>query len=199
MMSFDLYGYELRLLPLCLGAALAFFGWILYWLSLNVTGAAAGGTIGFALGGGAAFLFKHPDLFVPFALIAGVAGIVAGIFLIRKIHLAIFFIAGASLGILAGDPLYRALADAGVIPRAVAWELGLKAAAGLLGGVITAATHRYAVSVLTAAVGTVLLMASWRFQNALLSAATIFPIALSFQVIIIHGRFRKLRNNEAKD
>ncbi|HPB32561.1 MAG TPA: hypothetical protein PLB62_13995, partial [Candidatus Sumerlaeota bacterium] len=92
---------QIHIAPLVLGFCLAFFGWILYWTGLNLSGAVLGGFLCLAATLGVAVASGNMNLFFPLGLILAIPGALIGIFLFRKIHAAVFFFAGALIGIAA--------------------------------------------------------------------------------------------------
>ncbi len=188
---------QIHIAPLMLGFCLAFFGWILYWTGLNLSGAVLGGFLCLAATLGVAVASGNMKLFFPLGLILAVPGALIGIFLFRKIHAAVFFFAGALIGIAAASAVLPALSA--FRPAFFAQPPGswiFKAACSLLGGLILWRFNRYIISVLTAAAGTILLMASWDFRGDPAVALGIYFSALLFQFIVIHGRARRRSNND---
>lgn len=190
----EIFSYKVLLLPLIIGSFIAFFGWILYWVGLNVTGATLGGAFGVVIGVLLSILFQRNDLFIPLVIIFGIIGILFGIFFFRKVHILVFFLVGLALGILAGGPLLELLVKTNLLEsHSGGIDLLVKGVCGAIGGLLTAYFNRYIISILTAAIGTLLMMNSWNFRGGLRLGALIFFCALMFQIVIVHkkGRFRK--------
>ena len=190
----EIFSYKVLLLPLILGIFIGFFGWILYWIGLNITGAALGGAFGVAIGSLLSILFQRNDLFLLLLVIFGLIGIFFGIFFFRKIHMVVFFLVGLGLGILAGGPLLELFEKTRVLESPTGGvDLLIKGVCGVTGGLLTAYFNRYIISILTSAVGTLLMLSSWDFRGGLRLAAIIFFCALLFQIMVVHkkGRLRK--------
>jgi len=186
---FEILHFQIMVLPFLAGAAIAFFGWTLYWLSINITGGALGGTVGVALGAASAFLFGRDVLFLPLVFAMGGLGLILGIFLIRKIHILVFFLTGFALGVLAGEPIVILLAGLGIAAMGnLGLEIVVKILTGIVGGILLMRFNRYIVSVLTAAVGSMILMSSWNFRGGVLPALPIFIAALFVQITLIRRR-----------
>jgi len=186
---FTVFGYRIETLPFVAGAALAFLGWTLYWLGINATGAALGGVLGMAFGGGVAILLEREDIVFPFMLIAGIIGALLGIFLLRTIHKIVFFIAGVALGMLAGVYIVPSLAQMwNLPPNRLDVEIIGKAACGLVGGIFFLSLHRYIVILVTALVGTIILAYSWNFRGGIVIPICIFFSALIFQIFLVGRR-----------
>jgi len=189
---FTVFGYRIETLPFAAGAALAFLGWTLYWLGINATGAALGGVLGMAFGGGAAILIKREDIILPFMLIAGVLGALFGIFLLRTIHKIVFFIAGVALGMLAGVYIVPSVARMwNLSPNRLDVEIIGKAACGLVVGIFFLSLHRYIVILVTALIGTILLAFSWNFRGGIAVPLCIFFSALIFQIYLVRRGTRR--------
>jgi len=189
---FTVFGYRVETLPFAAGAALAFLGWTLYWLGINATGAALGGVLGMAFGGGAAILIKREDIVLPFMLITGVLGALFGIFLLRTIHKIVFFIAGVALGVLAGVYIVPSVARMwNLSPNRLDVEIIGKAACGLVVGIFFLSLHRYIVILVTALIGTILLAHSWNYRGGIAVPLCIFFSALIFQIYLVRRGTRR--------
>lgn len=162
----ELLNFKVRILPLVLGCAVTFFGWMLYWLSINVTGGALGGALGVLAGTLFSLIFRRPELFFPLVLVLGLVGVILGIILIRKMHKLTFFLTGFVLGVLAGEPVILLLGRLGVLlftPFYV--DMLIKCGLGVIGGILVLYYNRYIITVLTAASGSLILMSSWQFKG----------------------------------
>jgi len=189
---FTILDYHIKAVPFILGAALAFFGWTLYWLGINITGAAVGGTIGMGMGAGMALLFDRNEFLIPLVIIMGLLGAILGMILLRTIHKIVFFLTGFVLGVLAGGPVLQIMANASSFPTGrLEVEIGLKVACGLIAGVLLLLLNRYIVVLLTAAIGTFLLLYSWDYRNAAFAAPLIFFPALIFQTCLLTKKGRR--------
>ena len=185
----NILNFQIKILPFVIGVAVAFFGWTLYWLSINITGAAFGGTFGCCLGALISMLFQRMELFLPLTIILGILGVILGIFLIRNIHKFTFFLTGCALGAFAGEPIVRILSGLGVHWFDGLWaEILLKFASAVLGGLVLMRYSRYAVAVFTAAVGSVILVSSWDFKGWIFLVLPIFLCALFVQIYILRKK-----------
>jgi len=184
-----LLGISIKIVPFVLGLSIAFFGWILYWVGLNMTGATFGGAIGVMIATLLALLLDRQDLFLPLVLILGFMGILLGIFLIRKVHKLVFFLTGIVLGIIVEMVVQKCVKDLGYYSMRELWvDLSVKIGSGLISGLLLLRYSRYVISVLTAFCGTILLWSGWGFHKGTLPAILIFFIALLFQISLIRKK-----------
>jgi hypothetical protein len=160
------------------GLVLCLFGWTLYWTGLRLVGAACGALLGAACVGALLLLQEDSQWFV-IGMGAGAAvGAVLGLFLIKRAHFFLFFVAGAVLGLAIAwfveDWQREWLSEhlPGAVGRAIYYAL-----CSLAGGVLLLLAHRVVVIVLTAVVGAGLLAlgmpskyAVWLFLPILLGS-----------------------------
>ena len=184
-----LLGIPIKIAAFVCGFSIAFFGWILYWVGLNMTGATFGGSIGVFTAALAALVMDRQDLFLPLVLILGFIGILLGIFLIRKIHKIFFFLTGVILGIIVEMVIQQSLRNFGVYSMKELWPaMALKIACGAISGLLLLRYNRYIISVLTAFCGTILILSSWEFHRGMLPGIPIFLLALLFQIFLLRKK-----------
>ena len=185
----SLLGIPIKIAVFVCGFAIAFFGWILYWVGLNMTGATFGGSIGVFTAALAALVLNRQDLFLPLVLILGFIGILLGIFLIRKIHKIFFFLTGVILGIIVEMIIQQSLRNFGFFPMKELWvAMALKIGCGAISGLLLLRYNRYIISVLTAFCGTILILSSWGFHKGMLPGIPIFLLALLFQISLLRKK-----------
>lgn len=148
-------------IPFGIGLALCLLGWTLYWFGLQLAGALAGGLFGAAAAWfGATFGGLPPETMKWLLPVAAVLGFVSGIFLARGFHRFLFFFAGATLGMAAGELAF------GVVSGQVAWAKDNPVVAqavclvggALLGGVLMLRSSRILVTLVSAVVGAALVV-----------------------------------------
>jgi hypothetical protein len=160
------------------GLVLCLFGWTLYWTGLRLVGAACGALLGAACVG-ALLLLQEDNRWFLIGTGAGAAvGAVLGLFLIKRAHYFVFFVAGAVLGLAAAwfveDWQREWLTEylPGAVGRAIYYAL-----CSLAGGLLLLLAHRVVVIVLTAVAGSALFAlgipsqyAVWLFLPVLLGS-----------------------------
>ena len=188
----ELFHFKIRILPFLIGFLTVFFGWILYWFGINITGAVLGGTVGVTVGGLSAVVFGQ-NLFFPLVTILGLIGVIFGIFLIRTIHGVVFFFSGLIVGALILGAVMEALVNSGMTTAPILFvNIAVRAAGGITGGFLLWKFNRYIISVLTSFAGTFIMMGSWNFRGGLLMGAVFFLAGLVFQIIVL-GKKRPAR------
>jgi|GEM_PF-547838 len=186
---FEILNVQVKLLPFLLGVGIAFFGWILYWFSINITGAAVGGAAGVCVGAFASLIMGRQEFFLPFVLILGFIGLVFGIFLIRKVHRIVFFLMGVVLGILLELGIEKGMAEYGFFLIDKMWvQIVVKLGSGIISGLLLVRFSRYIVSVLTAFCGTMILLSSWDFKGGVLPGIPVFIMAVFIQVFLLRKK-----------
>jgi hypothetical protein len=190
MISF--FDFQIKTIPFLIGVSIAFLGWILYWVGLNVTGALLGGSVGVAASLLAAWIFAQHALRFPLVLIFGFTGMILGVFLIRKVHKIVFFLVGLIIGLFLGDSLRNGLVFLGLTPQ-VKTELVVlsRVMSGIAGGILVCYFNRFIISFLTAFCGSLIMMTSWDLRGGLIPFFPIFFLALFFQLFILRSRRNK--------
>lgn len=157
------------------GIVLGLFGWTIYWLGLQATGAVAGLAIG--AGGGAlvALLIQLPNEGMLAAVgIGAAAGLVLGVILSRALHKGMFFLLGAVAGSLAVHLGILLAGRAGLgqpIPMA---EIGLRVVCCVAMGIVAVMFSKYIISLICSALATGLILAAFEFRYAELAAVPLF-------------------------
>lgn len=168
---------EWKWIQVAAGAVLGLFGWTLYWLGLQATGAAAGLAIGAGGGALAALLLELPREGMLAAVgVGAAAGLVLGVVLARAMHKGMFFLLGAVAGSLAAH-VGIVLAERAGWGQPLSWAgvaLRIVCCVGL--GIIAVIFSKYIMSLICAAVGTALILAAFEFRYAELAAAPLFVV-----------------------
>lgn len=168
---------------LCLG------GWFLYWASIQMAGALAGGTAGGVLGWAIAAL-AHPGAML-WAIPAGAAiGLFLGIFLSRKAHRLLFFAIGCGVGIWAAHHAFTwsLVAHGWPSNQTGLWRAIFFAGGAIAGGFCATRGSRLLVILATVAVGALLAVTSISSPWAVLA---LIPLAI-FSFLVQMGAFRVL-------
>jgi xanthosine utilization system XapX-like protein len=196
----EILNYEIKILPLIAGGSIAFLGWLLYWLSINITGASFGGTAGVLLGALLSLLFGKEELFYPLVAILGIVGIILGTIIIRKIHKLVFFLTGFALGALIMSPVFEIL-KIFLVGFFISFyiKILLKILCGIICGFLLYKFNRYVISVLTALTGSLLMMSSWDFKGGAMIGVPLFLVSFIFQVFILHGKKKILPGKISPD
>lgn len=175
-------------IPFCIGLALCLLGWTLYWFGLQLAGGLAGALFGAAAAWSGATFGGLPAETTTWLLpVAAVLGFVAGIFLARGFHRFLFFFAGATLGMAAGKLGFD------VISPRVAWAQANPVAAqavclvggALLGGVLMLRSSRVLVTLVSAVVGSALVVLSFSEPLVTLLFVPLAPASFLLQMGIL--------------
>ena len=184
------------------GLALCLMGWTLYWVALNLAGAAAGAILGFALSYVGADLARVDPAEVWWIPALGtLAGFILGIFLMRGVHRFVFFLVGAALGLAVGQQGFE-WANEGfpdIQAHAAAWRVGFLAGGAVLGGVVMLWGSRWVVALLTSVAGSLLVVLSIADPLALLVLAPLIPASFFFQLGLLRRIMPRPRKHRPDD
>jgi hypothetical protein len=179
---------QVHWVPFCIGVALCLLGWTLYWFGLQLAGGLAGALFGAAaVWSGATFGGLPAETMAWLLPVAAVLGFVAGIFFARSFHRFVFFFAGATLGMAAGELAFEAM-------RAhVAWAQANPGAAraiclvvaALLGGLLMLRSSRVLVTLVSAVVGSALVVLSFAEPLVVLLFIPLAPASFLLQMGIL--------------
>lgn len=185
------------------GVLLLSGGWLLYWLSINLTGAVL-------LGGGAflvaseavelAGLEPTPALVV--RLLATVAGGLFGVYLFRTFHMLAFFLAGLIAGGAGWWVAMDAIRGGAAAPAWAQSDLVLAfgmPVAGIIVGGLAAMSDRLLITLVSAMLGAALTVAAVQHN---LGGWPLFPLALLgflLQYGLLRGRRGRNEDEEKAD
>ncbi len=170
------------------GVLLCLMGWTLYWLSLNLTGGLAGGSVGVAaVYLAAGFLKVDPDTMVWLVPLGGVCGLAMGIFFMRGLHRFLFFFAGSALGLAIGDRAFAwtSLHVESAQLNPVLWRAGCAIFCSMAGGVILLWGSRWVMTLATSVIGSILIVLSVNDPLFLLALAPLIPTSFFFQMGVL--------------
>jgi hypothetical protein len=168
-----------------IGVVLCLFGWLLYWLGINL----AGGILGAGIVGAIAYQIalhtvQEPNQSLYIGIGGAVLGAILGMFLVRKLHRLFFFLSGAFLGFLLGwmglDWLNTGAADWLAARDLNLQGVGYHVLAGMLvaliGGILMVRGSKWMIAALTSLFGAT--MAALAFPDPLWLLA-VPPVALA--------------------
>ena len=144
------------------GITLCLAGWLLYLAGLKIVAGIFGGVVGSITAFFLVFLFNinHPSFRNLLFLLMFVGGIVAGVYLSRKLHKFLFFLVGASVGaLLAYISAPYAIEHQFLPPDSQVAAIFFHLIWVILGGFIAVAISGYLLCIVTPLLG-ILLLAS---------------------------------------
>lgn len=169
---------------LAVGVLLLSAGWLLYWLSINATGALLLGATGLLLGEGLSRLMGLEGP-ATVAMMAGgaIAGAITGAILARLIHALLFFFTGVGVGAAVFFSITTALRKAHPPDQWFAsdefFSFGLPVA-GVLTGIVFVALSSWVVILATSLLGATLISAGldWPLNGLLIPPLALVGIVL---------------------
>lgn len=185
---------------LVVGGLLLVAGWLLYWMSLNVTGALLFGATGLLLGEGLSRLMGLEGA-ATVAMMAGGAllGAISGAILARLIHALLFFFTGAGVGAAVFFSVVTALRAAHPSDQWFAsdefFAFGLPIS-GVLTGILFVVLSSWVVILATSLLGATLISAGldWPLDGLLIPPLALAGIVL--QAFLSKSKREKVEEDE---
>jgi hypothetical protein len=180
------------------GLALLLGGWILYWMTLTLTGAVLFG-VGSLLAASliTSILELEPTVRVGIQIGAALIGAIAGAFVFRMVHKIAFFSLGAAVGLV----VMLGLVAHG---RSIGWEWtderNMVAIAVPVGavvmGLISMSMDSVVIAIASAVIGGILVMEGLGWPYDGLPILAIVPIGLAVQLGLTGGRRAKRKASD---
>jgi hypothetical protein len=197
--------HEISWPHLAAGIVLCLAGWTLYWIGLNLAGAAVGGAAGAALAWGIVSLagigHERAVWIIP---IAGVVGAALGMFFIRKLHRLSFFLVGAAIGVAVGWVGYAWVVAVGknwleqrsIVPDPMIWRGVSVLVCSIVGGALMVIGSKWVIAALTSVAGAVLMAVSIQDPLALLAIVPVAGASFFFQLGLLRRLSPKKKEKE---
>jgi len=178
------------------GAVLCLFGWTLYWGGLQAAGSLSGAAFGLGAGWVIAIVGEFDEQLLLLQVGGAVVGIFVGVLVFRQLHYFLFFLTGAMLVLLAGLLGLRvARGMEGIALPDAHWQMVIVALVSAAGGVAMVMLSRSVVALITAFIGSMLIVAGMPFRAAPLFFLPVFLASFFLQ----SGILRRLAPKKVKD